>query len=59
MGRVGVIDNVGTCVVRYDSEAGNGTNKHLGECEMLYEFIAPAQLLTDFWSDMDQWRSRA
>lgn len=46
----------GECVLRYDNEAGEGDHKHLGAVETPYEFTTPAQLLTDFWSEVDQWR---
>jgi hypothetical protein len=46
----------GACVLRYDNEAGKGDHKHLGEVELAYSFSSPAQLLADFWPDVDQWR---
>lgn len=46
----------GKCVLRYDNEPGKGDHKHLGKAEMPYSFTSPAQLLADFWSDVDQWR---
>ena len=46
----------GTCVLRYDNEAGKGDHKHLGDVEMSYSFSTPARLLADFWADVDQWR---
>ena len=46
----------GTCVLRYDNEAGKGDHRHLGPIEMAYGFTTPAKLLEDFWSDVDQWR---
>ena len=47
----------GDCVLRYDNEAGKGDHKHLGEEQMPYVFTTPAQLLEDFWNDVDRWRS--
>ena len=47
---------VGTCVLRYDNEAGKGDHRHLGAAETPYRFTTPARLLADFWSDVDQWR---
>ena len=47
----------GVCVLRYDNEAGKGDHKHVGEEQMPYTFITPAQLLEDFWNDVDRWRS--
>ncbi|WP_435102057.1 toxin-antitoxin system TumE family protein [Arhodomonas sp. AD133] len=44
------------CVLRYDNEAGKGDHKHIGDDEVPYHFTTPAQLLTDFWADVDQWR---
>lgn len=46
----------GHCVIRYDNEAGKGDHRHVGEMETPYAFTTPAQLLADFWSDVDQWR---
>lgn len=47
----------GTCVLRYDNEAGKGDHKHLGQVETPYAFTTPARLLADFWKDVDLWRS--
>lgn len=47
----------GVCVLRYDNETGKGDHKHIGEDEMPYSFTTPAQLLEDFWNDVDHWRS--
>jgi Family of unknown function (DUF6516) len=48
----------GTCVLRYDNEAGKGDHKHVGSIETGYRFTTPAQLLTDFWRDVDEWRPK-
>jgi uncharacterized protein DUF6516 len=47
----------GVCVLRYDNEAGKGDHKHVGEREVPYSFTNPAQLLADFWNDVDHWRA--
>ncbi|HKV08902.1 MAG TPA: DUF6516 family protein [Thermoanaerobaculia bacterium] len=47
----------GVCVLRYDNEAGKGDHKHLGAEQKPYTFTTPAQLLEDFWNDVDNWRS--
>lgn len=44
------------CVLRYDNEAGKGDHKHIGDVETAYDFSTPAQLLRDFWADVDGWR---
>ncbi|HET8790153.1 MAG TPA: DUF6516 family protein [Modicisalibacter sp.] len=44
------------CVLRYDNEAGKGDHKHIDAEEVPYSFTTPAQLLADFWSDVDHWR---
>ncbi len=49
-----VID--GVCVLRYDNEAGKGDHRHVGTVEKAYAFATPAQLLADFWADVDNWR---
>ena len=46
----------GECVLRYDNEAGKGDHKHFGAAEAPYAFTTPAQLLADFWFDVDHWR---
>lgn len=48
----------GECVLRYDNEAGKGDHRHLGSNEYVYSFRDPAQLLNDFWLDVDRWRAR-
>lgn len=47
----------GACVLRYDNEAGKGDHKHIGGKQAVYAFTTPAQLLEDFWTDVDHWRS--
>jgi hypothetical protein len=44
----------GVCVLRYDNEQGKGDHLHLGEIETPYAFTTPAQLIADFWADVDQ-----
>ena len=46
----------GVCVLRYDNEAGKGDHRHIGAAEMAYAFTTPAELLADFWNEVDQWR---
>ena len=46
----------GRCVLRYDNETGKGDHRHVGEEEQPYAFSTPAQLITDFWRDVDAWR---
>ncbi len=46
----------GECVMRYDNEAGKGDHKHLGGEQVPYPFTTLAQLLDDFWRDVDDWR---
>ena len=47
----------GLCVLRYDNEAGKGDHKHVGERQEPYVFTTPAQLIEDFWNDVDRWRT--
>jgi hypothetical protein len=47
----------GVSVLRYDNEAGKGDHRHRDGEETPYAFTTPAQLLADFWNDVDQWRS--
>ena len=46
----------GTCVLRYDNEAGKGDHRHIGVTETPYAFTTAGALLADFWKDVDQWR---
>lgn len=46
----------GVCVLRFDNEAGKGDHFHHGETEEPYVFTSLEQLLTDFWSAVDDWR---
>ena len=46
----------GVCVLRYDNEAGKGDHRHDGSDERPYRFTTPAQLLADFWNDVEKWR---
>jgi hypothetical protein len=48
----------GTCVLRYDNEAGKGDHKHLGSAEMPYRFRSLDGLQADFWADVEAWRDR-
>ena len=41
----------GTCVVRYDNEAGKGDHRHYGEREEPYELLSVERLLADFRDD--------
>jgi len=44
------------CVLRFDNEAGKGDHKHLAAEEMPYAFTTLAQLVADFWNEIDGWR---
>jgi hypothetical protein len=55
--RLAFVD-AGECVLRYDNEAGKGDHKHIGGVETPCSFRGPAQLLNDFWSDVEAWRRR-
>ena len=46
------------CVLRYDNEAGKGDHIHWADEDRPYEFTTPEQLLSDFWSEVDRWRSK-
>jgi hypothetical protein len=46
----------GICVLRYDNEAGKGDHKHVGDVEVPYDFRTAAQLIEDFWRDVDRWK---
>lgn len=42
----------GTCVVRYDNEAGKGDHRHYGDLEERYRFENVETLVNDFLSDI-------
>jgi hypothetical protein len=46
----------GTCVLRYDNEAGKGDHKHMDDQEMVFEFTTPAELIETFWEEVDKRR---
>lgn len=54
--RLALVAN-GECVLRYDNETGKGDHKHFAGEQASYYFTTPAQLLADFWNDVDRWRS--
>ncbi|TAJ92249.1 MAG: hypothetical protein EPO31_11580 [Gammaproteobacteria bacterium] len=45
----------GTCVIRYDNEAGKGDHCHWGRKERKYEFSSPELLLADFQEAIERW----
>ena len=45
----------GHCMLRYDNKAGKGDHRHVGAAEIPYAFTTPAQLIEDFWNDVDHW----
>ena len=47
----------GRCVLRFDNEAGKGDHKHVGDVQIPYVFTSLAQLVADFWNDVENWRS--
>jgi hypothetical protein len=46
----------GTCVLRYDNEAGKGDHRHVKDVEEPYGFTDTDTLLGDFWRDVHDWR---
>ena len=46
----------GTCVLRYDNEAGKGDHRHVGKEQHPYVFTTPEALLDDFWNNAARWR---
>jgi hypothetical protein len=55
--RLALIED-GSCVLRYDNEAGKGDHRHEGEDEQPYHFTTPESLLAAFWSDVEARRRR-
>ena len=46
----------GICLLRYDTEAGKGDHKHMGNREVDYRFSGLGALQTDFWTDVETLR---
>ena len=46
----------GTCIVRYDNEAGKGDHRHLGGKEEAYPFKDVEALVADFLEDIERVR---
>jgi hypothetical protein len=51
-----VVDEV--CVLRFDNETGKGDHKHVGSEEVPYAFTSVAQLVTDFWNEIEKRRPK-
>jgi hypothetical protein len=45
----------GTCVLRYDNEAGKGDHRHYAGKERAYAFSDPDTLIGDFQTDITRW----
>jgi hypothetical protein len=45
----------GTCVLRFDNEAGKGDHVHVGRNERTYRFTTPTQLVADFNNAIGRW----
>jgi hypothetical protein len=45
----------GSCVLRYDNEAGKGDHRHYGGVETPYFFTTPKRLIADFQRDIARW----
>lgn len=45
----------GTCVLRYDNEAGKGDHRHIGSVEGPYRFVDIDRLIADFERDVRRW----
>ena len=48
----------GTCVLRYDNEAGKGDHRHLDGREEPVAFTSLQELLATFRADVEAWRSK-
>jgi len=48
----------GVCVLRFDNEQGKGDHRHVGRREQPYAFESPEKLLADFWTAVDEWRTK-
>ena len=45
----------GVCVLRFDNEAGKGDHCHIDGVESAYTFTTPAQLMADFFDNIQRW----
>ena len=45
----------GTCVLRYDNEAGKGDRKHIGTVEQPFHFVDVKTLQAAFLADVRSW----
>jgi len=46
----------GTCVMRFDNEAGKGDHCHAGDEERMVAFSTIKELLEAFWAEVDNMR---
>jgi len=46
----------GTCVMRFDNEAGKGDHQHSGRKQYQYRFAGLDELYSDFWTEVETWR---
>lgn len=46
----------GVCVMRYDNEAGKGDHKHIGDTEFQVTFSGLADLVNQFFDDVNRLR---
>ena len=51
-----MIEN-GVRVIGFDNERGKGDHLHRGDQEFEYSFISIDQLIEDFWSEVEKWKS--
>jgi hypothetical protein len=47
----------GTCVLRYDNEAGKGDHKHARGKETKYRFVSVEKLVADFFEEITRWKN--
>lgn len=48
----------GERIVGYDNERAKGDHRHVGQNEEPYKFTDVETLVRDFFSDIEQWRSK-
>jgi hypothetical protein len=49
----------GVRIIGYDNERGKGDHRHYGNCETVYIFTTPEQLVADFIADVERERSKS
>ncbi len=47
----------GERIIGFDNERGKGDHKHVGACELPYQFVGVDRLIDDFQAEVERWKS--